>query len=355
MEHSESETPTWEEIEASESYLVCSMYEQAASLASSIMKRLPRDYDHRDTAIQDMFQSTGMVLIQAFNQLGRTPEILDQLRMYFRSVKAVPAQVVLTGVCFQLGLGSGLGVREFLEEFLNGWTLGDGQYHAVIAEVNVEHGSSFARHFVLGIDEYLEVVEVYSITVLATVLEDVDLAISWVENAPLPEENRQGLLRKLYSMHSVKNTILSQVSSLQSHTSARHNNETYPLKELHESRGSPEALKAKYADNKMYRSKGGGSKLSERIETCFWCFRSINLKFGNVEFIVPSGKIILGCLILFVCYVIKRKQATLKRTVRRQVVAVKRALVDLWQLAFSYQVNPLAAVEPLAAATRQGQ
>lgn len=84
-----------------------------------------------------------------------------------------------------------MGVREFLEEFLNGWTLGDGQYDAVIAEANVEHGNSFERHFVLGIDEYLEVVEVFAITLLATVLEDVDLAISWVENAPLPEENRQ--------------------------------------------------------------------------------------------------------------------------------------------------------------------
>ncbi|KAG5022510.1 hypothetical protein JHK82_018421 [Glycine max] len=35
-------------------------------------------------------------------------------------------------------------------------------------------------------------------------------------------------------------------------------------------------------------------------------------------------------------------------------MAVKRALVDLWQLAFSYQVNPLAAVQPLSATTRQG-
>ncbi|XP_058722327.1 protein APEM9 [Vicia villosa] len=355
MEDSNSETPTWEEIEVSESYLVCSMYEQAALLASSILKRFPRDYDHRDTETQDMLQSTAMVLIQAFNQLGRISEILDQLRMYFVSLKAIPAQVLLTGVCFQIAQGSALGVREFLEEFLSGWTLGDGQYDAVIAEANVEHGSSLERHFVLGIDEYLEVVEVYAITLIATVLEDVDLAISWVENAPLPEENRQELLRRLHSMHSLKNTILSQVSSLQSPTTASNNNETYSLKELHDSRGSPEALKGKYADNKMYRSKDGRTKLSERIETCFWCFRSINLKFGNMEFVVPSGKIMLGCLILFVCYVIKRKQSTLKRTVRRHVVAVKRALVDLWQLAFSYQVNPLAAVEPLAAATRQGQ
>jgi hypothetical protein len=37
------------------------------------------------------------------------------------------------------------------------------------------------------------------------------------------------------------------------------------------------------------------------------------------------------------------------------VIATKRALGDLWQLAFSYEVNPLAAVQPLAAAAHQGQ
>ena len=43
------------------------------------------------------------------------------------------------------------------------------------------------------------------------------------------------------------------------------------------------------------------------------------------------------------------------RIVTRQAVFMKKALVDLWQLAFSYQVNPLAAVQPLAAVTRGGQ
>jgi hypothetical protein len=50
------------------SYLVCSMYEEAASLASTILKqqqqRCLRDND-------DMLQSTAMVLLQAFNHLGR--------------------------------------------------------------------------------------------------------------------------------------------------------------------------------------------------------------------------------------------------------------------------------------------
>ncbi|CAJ2665198.1 protein APEM9 isoform X2 [Trifolium pratense] len=323
------------------SYLVCSMYEEAASLASTILNRLRDRATTTTTEEQDMVQSTAMVLVQAFNQLGRTPEILDQLRSYFNSIKAIPPQLLCTGACFQIAQGSTFLVRQFLHEFLNGWSLEDGQYHAVIAEPNVECPTSFHNHFVLGIHDYLEVVEVYAVTLLATVLQDVDLAISWVQNAPLPEENRQGLLRRLHSMHSLKTTISSQVASLQSHT----NN----------SEGSPEALKGKHADDKTYRSKDGVSKLSERIETCFWCFRSINLKFGNAKFVIPSGKIMLGCLILFVCYVFRRKQATLKRIVRRQVNATKRALGDLWQLAFSYEVDPLAAVQPLVAATHQGQ
>jgi hypothetical protein len=52
------------------SYLVCSMYEEAASLASTILKQQQsclRDVDDND----DMLQSTAMVLLQAFNHLGR--------------------------------------------------------------------------------------------------------------------------------------------------------------------------------------------------------------------------------------------------------------------------------------------
>ncbi|GAU30957.1 hypothetical protein TSUD_144050 [Trifolium subterraneum] len=274
----DSAAAKWKQIEISESYLVCSMYEEAASLASTILKQRSLHDDD-----DDMVESSAMVLLQAFNQLGRTSEIVNQLGSYFISPKAIPPQLLLTGVCFQLAQGSTFGVREFLEEFLNGWTLSDGQYHyhAVITEPN-------------------------------------------------------GLLRRLHSMHSLKTTISSQVVSLRSHTN---NNE-----------GSSEALKGKHADDKTYRSKDGVSKLSERIATCFWCFRSINLKVGNAKFVIPSGKIMLGCLILFVCYVFRRKHATLKRIVRRQVIATKRALGDLWQLAFSYEVDPLAAVQPLAAA-----
>jgi len=93
--------------------------------------------------------------------------------------------------CFQIAQGSGLGVQEFVEDFLNGWSLEDARYCVVITETNVEDGSKEERRFVLEIHEYLEVVELYAVTLLAKVRKDVDLATSWVENASLPEENRQ--------------------------------------------------------------------------------------------------------------------------------------------------------------------
>ncbi|KAL9324739.1 hypothetical protein ACSQ67_009596 [Phaseolus vulgaris] len=367
----------WKEIEASESFLVCSMYQEAASLASSILERLR----HESLATLDMLESTAMVLLQAFIHLPRTQQILDQLTVHFTSVKAIPPRVLLTGwdlcpfyivfdngghtvfmfsisiclqtrACFQIAQGSGLGVQEFVEDFLNGWSLEDARYCAVITETNVEDGSKEERRFVLEIHEYLEVVELYAVTLLATVRKDVDLAISWVENALLPEENRQGLLRRLRSMHSPESTILSQIPFPRSPTNS---NEDYSLKEQNMSEGLPQAFKTKHLNNEKDRSKNSLIKLSERIEACFCFFRGIHLKIGSTKFVITSGKIMLGCLLVFIYYVFRKKQATVKRIVRRQAISIKRALVDLWQLAFSYQVNPLAAVQPPSAATRQGQ
>lgn len=43
------------------------------------------------------------------------------------------------------------------------------------------------------------------------------------------------------------------------------------------------------------------------------------------------------------------------RIFQRQALNVKKAVVDLWQLAFSYQVNPLAAVQSSPAPLRGAQ
>ncbi|XP_062007715.1 protein APEM9 [Rosa rugosa] len=335
---------TWEQIENSETYLVCSMYEEAASLASSILKRLSQHSEADDDELYDMLESAGMVLVQSLKQLGRTPEILNELKLSFASIPAIPVQVLLTGVCFYISEGHSLGIQEFLEVFLSGWSFVDGKCYVLVGkEYNADYTKRHDGHFVLGIDKYLEVVEVYTLNVLGTILNDVDLATSWVENAKIPEDRRQVLLRRLHSLHSIKATNASQGSF----SSLLVDNYEDPSPE-----GRP---KVKYPLNGDTAKKQAVLKLSKRLEPCLWWFRTITLKFGNTRLVISNGKIALGCLILLISYVLQRKRATLKRIVQRQALSMKNALVDLWQLAFSYQVNPLAAVQPLGAAARADQ
>lgn len=98
-----SSSSIWQEIEQSESYLVCSMYEEAATLASSIVRQLKgsnisdNNEAFDENELFDMLESAGMVFVQALNQLGRTSAILNELKVLFVSATAIPVQVLLTG------------------------------------------------------------------------------------------------------------------------------------------------------------------------------------------------------------------------------------------------------------------
>lgn len=50
------------------SYLVCSMYEEALELASSVLKRISQDKIGFEN---DMLEAAGMVLVQSLKELGR--------------------------------------------------------------------------------------------------------------------------------------------------------------------------------------------------------------------------------------------------------------------------------------------
>ncbi|KAG5242916.1 3-phosphoinositide-dependent protein [Salix suchowensis] len=337
----------WQEIEQSESYLVCSIYEEAATLASSIIRQLKgsnisdNNEAFDEIEVFDMLESAGMVFVQALNQLGRTSDILNELRVLFVSATAIPVQVLLTGACFQISGASSAGVREFLEEFLSNWSLVDGQYYVLVgagADVGVQDGCD--RRYILEVDKYMEVVEVYAVTLLGMTLKDMDSAISWVEKSALPEERQRVLLRRLHSLYSLKTINSSQVSVV----SPENNPELIILR-----------LEANYLDTREHNTKQTILKLSRRVDPCLWWFRSVNLKFGNVRVVITSGKILLGILFLLTYYVLRRKGATMNGFVRRQVSSAKKAMIDLWQLAFSYQVNPLAVVQPLPTATRGGR
>lgn len=94
--------------------------------------------------------------------------------------------------CFEISEGSTFGVKQFLEEFLGKWRYVDEQYYVPAGrEPNVVCMGGCDRSFTLGIGEYLEVVDVYVVTLLGSVLNDMEHAFSWVEKAELPEEKRK--------------------------------------------------------------------------------------------------------------------------------------------------------------------
>lgn len=332
-----SNNSTWDQIDRSESYLVSCMYEEAVSSSASVLQQLLKHgFIHTEIEVaefNDMVESAAMVFVQSLKQLGRTSEILKELKLLFGSVSVMPIQVFLTGVCLQMQEGP-FDVRESLEEFLGMWECVDDEHYILAStEKNIGNMVGDGSPNLLEVDRYLEVVEVYVVTLLAVLQKDVNLAISWVEKASLPEQKRQELLRRLNSMYASKATSLSQATS---------------LKEQDAHAGS-----ARVFDDVNLRSSGNTAaketlmKLSnQRVPGISW-FRNITLRFGNAQLVISSRSILLGCLLVLTYYFMRRKQADLKRVLKRQALNVKKAVTDLWQLAFSYQVNPLAAVQPI--------
>ncbi|XP_076903659.1 protein APEM9-like [Bidens hawaiensis] len=326
----------WEEIELAESYLVCSMFEEASSSASRVLNRL-HDKDCSNEVVEDelndMLESAGMVFLQSFKELGRTLEIINELTRLYGSLVAIPVQVFLAGACFQMQEDPH-GAQKSLEGYLSKWEYVNGQYY-VQERVDTNESSlkDVSSRFVLGVDVYIQVVEAY-ITLQTGILRGTDHVIAWVEKAALPEHTRQELLRRLQSMNSSKDTG-SQASTSALLTDGSET--SVSLKK--EGRGDAAAKKAilRYS--------------CQNVST-FWWFRKLNLKIGGVRFAVSNGSIVLTALLLFVYYYMRRKKYTITSILKGQAQFVKKTVIDLWQLAFSYQVNPLAAVETLQTPNR---
>ncbi|XP_060172332.1 protein APEM9 isoform X1 [Lycium barbarum] len=380
---------TWEQIELSERYLVCCMFEEAASLSSSIIEQLvEKNGKTNEEDNWELLESAGMVFVQSSKELGRTSEILKQLVLLFGSVTAIPAQVFLTGyliswtcyfhnnctssfstddhprefdvsvfhnfvveVCLQIPDGPSAEVQEILQEFLRKWKHVDGKYYTVASmEADVPNIEEFSNQISLGVDKYLQIVELYVITFLGRFIGNLDLAISWVEKAALPEEKRQDLLRRLHSMNTLKLGSSSQSSELPLQVDECTTDSTALIEET-SCNGTANILEHKDQSKGENTTKQSLMELSRR-RTPFWWFRTITLKFGSSRLVLSNGSIFLGFLAALVYYILRRKQASLWSVLKRQASSTKKALVDFWQLAFSYQVNPLAAVQPLPPATR---
>ncbi|XP_051149644.1 protein APEM9 [Andrographis paniculata] len=342
----------WDEIERAESCLVCCLFDEAASLASSILRRLIENRNPSDGGLEvledyenewsDMVESAGMVLVQSMKQLRRTSEIVKDLKLLFGSLSAIPVQVFLSGICFQMSESPSTSVQSSLEEFLNGWKYVDGQYYPILdaeASGSDSEGSSFRSS--IGVDEYLEVVELHVIKLLAMTLKDTDHAISWVEKTLLPMEKRQELLRRLQSMNTSKVTSSSQTSRLSQQANGSKSN----ISQLYN--GQHGNIESKHISPRQKTAKEEILQMSQQRLPYLQWFPTFSFKIGNTHIAVPNRKLLLVSFLLLVYYSSRKKHAALKRFLVETAMSWKRGLVDLWQLAFSYQVNPLAAVQSL--------
>ncbi|KAL6496430.1 hypothetical protein OROGR_029688 [Orobanche gracilis] len=358
MEIIDEETPVWEEIDRAENYLVCCMFEEAAASASSIIKRLLKNSirckedcevsEYLESEWAGMMESAGMVFVQALKQLRRTSEILKEVKEVFGSLNAIPVQVFVTGVCFEMSENILATVQDSLEEFLNSYVYMDDRYYpcpGAYDSLSDTEGSSFM--FSIGVDEYLEAVELYVITLLSTILKDTDHAICWVEKAMMPMHRHQELLRRLQSMNS------SVTTTSQTSKSPELPDEYFSRDQKQNNEHQKDVESKLLSSGVNITMKEEILKLYRQRFPCFWWFRTIRLKLGNTELVVPSGKLLLASLLLLMYYFTRKKHTVLKRRLlAEKSMSIKKALLDLWHLAFSYQVNPLAAVQTLSTTTR---
>ncbi|XP_020091004.1 protein APEM9-like isoform X2 [Ananas comosus] len=350
-----SEYDIWKQIDDAERCLVGNMFEDAAALASSIVRNIQTaQLEHvvDDIQLVEMTEAAGMVLIQSLKELGRISQLFVELKEVYGSVAAIPVQIFLTGASMQITEGFTSNLGAIFEDYLAKWKCTNGGIYILTEEG--EEDCRCIRQCVLSTEDYLDVAELYTITLLGMVLNETELAISWTEGAELREEDRQDLLRRLYSLQSTAN-----------HRSSAGLAEKQATKESHPSSAINASKVEEYPKTIQPHFLSSGDKLKagpikslhpsiRRIDPCFWWFRTVRIKFGRVQLVLPGAKLLLIVSLIFSAYYILRKRGIiLKRLVSRQLLSLRKALVDAWGLAFSIQMNPLAAVQQLPSAPQR--
>lgn len=88
-----------------------------------------------------------------------------------------------------------------------------------------------------------------------------------------------------------------------------------PDKHSHVTERSFEGISTDYFTNSDDATKQANLNMQRRPYSSFSWFRSHTMKLGNLQTILSSKKISLGVLVFIACYILRRKQATLKRCV----------------------------------------
>ncbi|XP_062229742.1 protein APEM9-like [Phragmites australis] len=355
MEASAQESGLWKQIDDAEYNLVSGSFEQAVSTALSVSDQirstsLENGWEHGE--LLEMHESAGMVLVQALKELRRTSEMFVHLKVMFGSVPSVSAKVFLTGATMQMAAGSGSDLRPIFEEYLAKWRYTNDEVYVLNGQDDSSNG--FVVTSIMSSEQYLEVAELYAVTFLSIVSQDSETAISWAKKAELTEQNREDLLKKLHVLQSAANKKSSSVKGVKQTAERNLSTSTNgSTPSLHEDAPNTVPVYNELKKGCVKSTQPSIHHVANQFDPLFWWFHSIRLKFGKIHIVLPSGKLMLLFSLLFsTIYVLRRKTTGLKRTVFQHVSSLRRAFFDALQLAFSVQMNPLAAVQQVPQAPR---
>ncbi|XP_031476759.1 protein APEM9 isoform X3 [Nymphaea colorata] len=281
-----------------------------------------------------------------------TQSILKELETLFGSIISVPVPLLLTGVCFLMSEKCLSGLQEILEEFLSSWNYVEQKSCYILRTVDKQQ-LSFEGHICssLPVEKYVEVTKVYVVSLLGVVLDNYELANVQLTKADLPEEERQALLEQLQCAcvrtNSNSNSLLDleKPQSVGRSDLAVSNTNTSPCEDR-----CTRTIETISHDVKLEGARSpypGLGSLFKAFRSFFLFFRAITLKLGSAHLVISHGRVMLvGAFTFAVLYIVQKKGDTFKRFAARQISGIKNAVLDAWRLAFSMQVNPLAAIQP---------
>ncbi|KQK17419.1 protein APEM9 [Brachypodium distachyon] len=351
------ESDLWKRIDDAECYLVSGSFDHAVLVALSVSDKIRAEafgqvYD--DDELLEMLELAGIVLVQALKELRRTHEMFIQLKAMYGSVASVPVKIFLTGATMLMAEGSGPDLRSIFEEYLAKWRYTDDQLYVLNGEQERSSDGLIVK-LTMTTEEYLEVAELYTVTFLTIASHEPETAISWVEKAELIEQDRQELLRKLNALQAAANKKSSATTGAKQ--SAERNlpaSVNGPTPSTHEDAPTSTTCAPNGKTHGLPKSiEPSLQHVTNKFDPLFWWFHSIRIKLGKVHIVLPSGKLMLLFSLLFsTVYILRRKSAGLKRAVFQHASSLRRAFLDALQLAFSVQMNPLAAVQQVPQAPR---
>ncbi|KAJ4816093.1 3-phosphoinositide-dependent protein kinase-1-like [Rhynchospora pubera] len=353
-----SELQIWEQIDVAESrYTMDRKYEEAASLASDIIQTIPNS--NFETPVDDidlasMMNSAGMLIVQSYEQLGRIRQVFIELKKIYGSIWAIPVEVFLTGANLLVKDGFKLELREILEEYLSKWEymIDAGVYALREDETNKLSSNTLEndhkRRYFLSCEFYLEVAAVYTVKLLARSFCNIELAISWVDSADLPQDGREALLKKLQKLAKKQRRAAQRAAARVSTASSNEDSVETENEQSTASKGDKE--RKDFSRKLVQQSIQRGS---DRLDTFLWWFRSIKIKIGGLQFVIPSGKLmLLFSLFFWMSFLLRKRGDVFRSLAKSKINSLKQAAFDALRLAFSVQMNPLAAVQQVPALPR---